>query len=594
VQLCASNATTFVLWNLAAKRTQQVFHIEGQRLWDEAPKRKGPVLAITPDCSLVAGAATTLDDTGVFAVWDSVSSRPLFHGEQLTTALAFSPDGQFLATGAEDGAVQVFTREGLLLATNNFSHTAVRSLAFQKTVVRSPRSTGPLENWLLAVGEAASTVRLWYLGEAQPPGLLRGCENDVEAVAFNRDGTFLAAASHGGVRLFDVATEKMVLVLPAVDLTFALAFAPSGVGLASGGDNRSKPGAAIFHRLERDRGIQILHGLEGVVEQLRVSRDGRSLVALAQNWRIAVWNRMDGTLQHTMDAPRGVYADNAALALSSNGSLLAVSAGTNAILWNLSTGHEELRRQLPHGLSEQLIFFGTNKLMLFRLERKDALGRPKSQHALGWPSQHCCIRDLLATNRPTPVTSFAEFNWGLNLSAAAPDGRYFVADGMCVKDGATNRSLEFFDGATGSWAGRIPMKLVLDGRGEPYFGLGSFDPTGEFLLCRLAGGLETTLFRASTLRGVRSFGHSLHALAPTATSWAEIGGADLPSLCGLFEASQVKPVLTFAVDLTGAYMKSLQFDLTGRFLAWCNNDGTVSVCDVPTTKRRLAELGLGN
>jgi energy-coupling factor transporter ATP-binding protein EcfA2 len=148
------------------------------------------------------------------------------------TALAFSPDGRSLAAATAGG--------GLLLLTPGKPGSAPRVLGAAPDL----RSVAFSEDGrLLAAGTAQGTVLLWEPGEegGSLPVELTGHTAAVTAAAFLHGQRTLATASlDGSVRLWSLdAPGTDVVVLPGTAWVWALAAAPDGSRVVTGGADRA-------------------------------------------------------------------------------------------------------------------------------------------------------------------------------------------------------------------------------------------------------------------------------------------------------------------------------------------------------------------
>jgi WD40 repeat protein len=143
---------------------------------------------------------------------------------QKVNAVAFSPDGQRLASASDDMTAKLYRTSDWGVERTLTGHTnVVLSLAF------SPNSAR------LATGSWDQTVRIWNVIDGSLLFSLSHGSN-VYPVAFAPDGRSLASgARDGSIKLWD--PERGVLVdtfLGHTALVLTLAFAPDGGMLASG------------------------------------------------------------------------------------------------------------------------------------------------------------------------------------------------------------------------------------------------------------------------------------------------------------------------------------------------------------------------
>ena len=221
----ASNSVTF-----SRKGTDSVI-----QLWDVAdpahPRPLGkpliryrtvvfnPAMAFSPDGRILATGASG----NKFRLWDVADAaypRPL--GKPLTAAaagnkgvasLAFSPDGHTLVNGNYDGTVRFW-----LITNPAHPHPLGKPLtAFSRRTGITLLAFSPDSRTLVSDSDTSNEIRLWRVSDPARPRALgkpHNPTNTFTAVAFTPDGRTLASGdSAGQIRLWDVANPAYLRAL---------------------------------------------------------------------------------------------------------------------------------------------------------------------------------------------------------------------------------------------------------------------------------------------------------------------------------------------------------------------------------------------
>jgi hypothetical protein len=236
-------------------------------------------------------------------------------------SVAFSPDGQFLASGASDYAVR-----GWNVRTGKPVGTLVGHVGRVSSVTFGPDGT------LLASGGFDKVVRVWKLPNGEPFHNLNHSDW-IFSVAISPDNKVLASAgADGEIKLWTLETGSLLRTLTGHShWVLCVAFSPDGRSLVSSGADK------MVKVWDLEAG-ELLHAFEHPdwVRSVAVGSDGRFIAGGGEDGAIKVWDLETGELIHDIAAHSGPVFS---VAISFDGQLLFSGGSDGKIkVWNLRTG----------------------------------------------------------------------------------------------------------------------------------------------------------------------------------------------------------------------------------------------------------------
>ncbi|MBE0625480.1 MAG: hypothetical protein IH606_11765 [Burkholderiales bacterium] len=313
-------------------------------------------------------------------------------------AVAFSPDGQLIASGHEDGSVALRTPDNpqkvLARARRHTDIVQLVSFSDDGRQLLSSSDDGTVRQWrvdgglaplgeplrahaghaygiaynhdatLIVSGHDDGTVRLWNASSGQPvrePAQLNA--GPVWGVAFSRDGGSIAvatgsrkdnstqvAASVSNLIMLDAATlrEKFPPMYAHAESTYALAFSPSGHYIVTGG----KDGTLRVRNLDNKAQSVRIGGHRAPVQSVAFSPDGHIIASGSQDGSVRLWLAANG---EPLALPENHHVGGVtSVAFSPDGSWLASGGEDKTLLlwsldrsWAAPDGQLDFKQGLP-------------------------------------------------------------------------------------------------------------------------------------------------------------------------------------------------------------------------------------------------------
>ncbi len=272
------------IWDLRAG--QEILHLGGDgRIMDSA-------VAFSPGGEYLA----TGNMEGVIQVWNLENGEELFtiQGHTgLVHNIAFSPDGKYVASASGDGTTRLWDAESRQELVTLTGHTnEVMSLAFSQ------------DGFYLATGSWDRTVKIWDLPVSVDTGIeqellsLAGHTSFIWDIDFSPDGTRLSTASEDGtLRVWDISPEGgneagLFVNGPPCEPEWSptIALSPDGMRLATTNADQTPK---LWDTTTGEH-ILTLYGHQGRVQRIEFNPDGNLLVTTDDEDTIKGWDTNNG------------------------------------------------------------------------------------------------------------------------------------------------------------------------------------------------------------------------------------------------------------------------------------------------------------
>ncbi|MEZ5537483.1 MAG: CHAT domain-containing protein [Thiolinea sp.] len=290
-------------------------------------------VAYSPDGSTIASGA----DDNTVRIWDTQTGetiRTLQGHSGAIWSVAYSPDGSTIASGAGDGKVRMWdTETGKNIKTLQGHTASIRSVAYSPdgNTIAASGTNRHLEAY---PGVEDHNVRMWDTKTGQVIKTLQGHSGDIWSVAYSPDGSTIAAGAYDGtVRMWDTKTGKTVRTLQGHrERTRSVTYSPDGSNIASG----AYDGTVRIWDTKTRQNIKALQGHTSNVLSVAYSPDGSTIASGENDSTVRIWDTKTG---QTIKILEGHYYNIDSVVYSPDGSTIASSTpGSTVRIWDTKTG----------------------------------------------------------------------------------------------------------------------------------------------------------------------------------------------------------------------------------------------------------------
>ena len=369
------------LWDLAKGVHKKTFRGPGNGLGCLAFSPDGKVLASGGiDWDRLHDEAAVRRGNGTLYVWDAVKGKRKhsFSDDDIFSirSVAFSPDGNLLASGGEFGRIHLMdpnTGKYMKRLEGHSKEVVAISFSADMRTFASGSKDGRVRIWDIASGEKKQTFDGFFdqvigfdvsadgktiiMGGSGPSYLWDVASGKRERtftesayagnIAFIPGGKFILTSTNAKFLYNRNTGERAAHFLGTGSIASSVGFSPNGKKIVTG----SSDGTVLLFDVERRNydGQVTLAAHEGRVVSLEYSPDGRTIISGSEDKTIKLWDANTMTEKKVFTGDMNALTD---VALSPDGKTIAAVDNTATIyLWDTGTNaQKKFRTELAAGV----------------------------------------------------------------------------------------------------------------------------------------------------------------------------------------------------------------------------------------------------
>lgn len=482
----------------------------------------------------------------------------------LVSALAWSPDGNMIASGSNDQSVQVWNAQtGQHVATYHGHSDTVTGIAWS-----------PDGRYIASVQENGYDVHIWDSQTGQLAFLLHD-ENGAMLVAWSPDGNYVASGA-AIISIWNIRTRALVVSTPRNSDYFRhLAWSPNGVYLAGSTDGKV---IEVWNALN-GKIVYTYRGHRGTINNLAWSPDSTRIVSASEDKTAQVWDATNGqhVLVHSITGEsvygiRDVIWSPDGSSIASIDALEASNVTPSVTIWNAVNGKVLFARQKTEATvlawspdGSRMADDNGNDVEIWQVG--------KATHKVSSPPP-AKQRPVITSGTGRLIESYSLGYWA-NSVVWSPDGKRLAA-------ASASGNITIWDVAS-----RAVLRTL---SGSGLLSAQAWSPDGSHLAGATSAG-DVVIWNTTTGEATTTCTNTTTAGALNAVAWSPDGkqlalasSQTAISLCNV-ATGQITYTYTPDVtpDLTGGYY-SVSWSPDSKEIAFGGSDGELTIMDVASKR----------